>query len=546
MIWERKMSKRHVLGCIVAILINFACGCGESDELSIPTNLAKPYALGSQLVFIDKSLHKAFLLEIDPKKIEPRVTEADLPPQPFLFEKRNGADELLVLCAGQRDEEGEEGVDAALAVIKSKGKDRVRTYDIDEGSNSLIQSKDGRYAFIFMQEQSEDAPLASDRITFSQKVVFIDLEQDPSEADAHYSLLLTSSISDLPTGVTFSPEMTIAGKTRRLAVVYSTALVWLIDLSTPDSPPISIQPNRGQQFNFEQALFDEKNKRLFLRGSNADSITVLDLENTEASGSNVLPLPILRDPRLVGHAPSDMALYELGDRTYLLVVSAGSNYATIIDTDSSTAANVTLPVAANKILIHETSGEGQSSPQALLFSQGSDFNGVTFIDLANIKLEGTEREKAESVEAVYFNENFNRLSVLPNNNYVVLTNSNGSQISLLDLTERNVYPIKTPSQMKVIVDPRIDKLWFEPRLEDEDADRLLYLDLKTFSSEDVRLDEKIDHVVLIGDESNAQIAVVHPSSIGYVTILDAESPSRKKAVSVEGFFMSDVLDRGEQ
>ncbi len=540
------MSEKHLLGFLVGILISFACGCGDSDELSIPTDLLKPRALKSQVVFIDRNLHKAYLLNVDPKKIKPEVTEADLPPQPFLVEKRNGADELLVLCAGQQDEEGEEGADAALAVIDSKG--HVKTYDIDKGSNSLIQSEDGRYAFIFIQERGEDDPLAINGIFFEQKVVFIDLDREPSEEEAYNSLLLGNSISNVPTGVTFSPEITIAGQPRRLAVIHSTALVWLIDLSTPNSPPISIQPNVGQQFNFEEALFDAKNKRLFLRGSNTDAINVLDLVDDidAAPAAGILPKPILRDPRLVAQGPSDMALYTLGDRTYLLVVSAGSAFATIIDTDSSTVANVALPVAANRILIPEASEESQSSRRALLYSHGADFKGVTFIDLANINLEGTEREKAESVEAVDFNEIFNRLSVLPNDNYVVLTNSNGSQTSLLDLTERNVYPIKTPSQMKVIVDSRIDKLWFEPQVEDEDGDRLLYLDLETFSSEDVRLDEKIDHVILVGDESNPQIAVVHPSSIGYVTVLDAESPNRDEAVSVEGFFMSDVLDRGEQ
>lgn len=540
------MSKKQVLGIFVALLISLTCGCGDSEKLSIPTHLTKPYAIGSQLVFIDTSLHKAYLLQVDPKEIEPRVTETDLPPQPFLFEKRNGSEELLVLCAGQQDEEGKEGVEAALAVIDIEG--NVKTYDIDAGSNSLIQSEDGRYAFVSIQERSEDEPLAIDQISFQQKVVFIDLDKDPPDQDARNSLLLSSSISDVPTGVTFSPEMSIAGKTRRLAVIHSRSIVWLVDLNTPNSPPISIQPNIGQQFNFEQALFDANENRLFLRGSSSDSIIVLDLvEDTEAAGSNVLPLPILRDPRLVAHGPSDMALYTLSDqRTYLLVVSAGSNYATIIDTGSSTAANVNLPVAANRIFIPEASAEFPSSRQALLYSDGMGSTGVTFIDLESIDLEGTEREKAESVEPVYFNNTFDEVSILPNSNFAVLTNSSGSQISLLDLDERNVYPIQIQSQMNVIVDSRIDKLWFEPRLADENADRLLYLDLATLSSENIRLDEKIDSVVLVGDETNPQIAVVHPSSIGYVTVLDADSPNRDNAVSVEGFFISDVLDRGEQ
>ncbi|MBN1654733.1 MAG: hypothetical protein JXA30_13260 [Deltaproteobacteria bacterium] len=542
------MSARCFISSVLFFLILLAYGCGERDDLAIPVDLMQPLALGPKVVFIDKSLYKAYLLDVTKKEIEPKVTAADLPPRPLLVQKRNQVDELLILCAGQQDTEGKEEKPAALAVLKSDG--GVRKYEIERGFNSLIQSQDGRYVFLSVQGQTEDDPTATNTIVLPQNVMFIDLEKKPSDESARFSLLLGNSISNVPTGVSFSPEMSVAGKSRRLALIQSTDIVWLVDLSTPDSPPIFIQPNVGQQFSFEQALFDEKKKRLFLRGSNTDTINILDFaEDTDASSAtDMLPLPVLRDPRLVAQGPSDMALYTVGDRTYLLVVSNGSNVATIIDTDSSTVATVALPVVANRILMFSSTAASESeapSAQALLYNHGGQYNVVTFIDLANIDLEGTERLKAESVESVYFDTYFDQLSVVPNGNIVVLINTNGKQVSLLDLAERNVFPIKTPSQMKVIADSRVNKLWFEPRTNDQNNDRLVYLDLETFSSEDVRLDSQIEHALLVGTEAEAQIAIVHPSSIGYVTVLDAKSPSRKSAVSVEGFFISHVLDRGE-
>jgi hypothetical protein len=38
---------------------------------------------------------------------------------------------------------------------------------------------------------------------------------------------------------------------------------------------------------------------------------------------------------------------------------------------------------------------------------------------------------------------------------------------------------------------------------------------------------------------------LHPSGVGYLTVLDADEPSRETARSLRGFMVTDLLEQGE-
>jgi hypothetical protein len=541
----KQMKTRQPFYFLLGLIFILLSACGGREKLSIPTDLMEPQSLESHLVFIDKTLHNAYLIDVRKNHFEPTVTSVELPPQPFMVEKRKGdnANELLILCAGQQDTEEQEESPAALAVLQDDGK-TVRKYSFERGFNSFIQSEDGKYAFIFFSESTGKSVEINDLPTMKQKVIFIDLEEQPS-ADPIPSRLLDNLVSDVPTGVDFSPLMTIAGKQRRLAVVHSTSLVWLIDLTTPDAAFLTVEPERDEQFSFEQVLFDSKEPRLYLRGTSSQSIYYIDLVATTDTSSKSDFTAVVEDPRIVGAVPSDMALYTVDKEPFLLVVSASSIQAFILDTNSSDTTTVPIQRGANRILIFSSdngSNSSVASPMALVYNQNADFSTVSFIDVAKIDLSGTDTKKSESVETVSLDSTFNHLEAVPNKPYALLTNANSKQISILNLMKRTINPIETSFQMTVIADSRSNKLWFG----NESGERLGYLDLDTFMSGDVRLDSTIEYVLLIGTTDQPKIAVVHPSSIGYVTVLDAVTPSRKTAESVEGFFVSKLLDRGER
>jgi hypothetical protein len=41
------------------------------------------------------------------------------------------------------------------------------------------------------------------------------------------------------------------------------------------------------------------------------------------------------------------------------------------------------------------------------------------------------------------------------------------------------------------------------------------------------------------------VVILHQGSIGYLTVLDADRPTREYARSLRGFLVADLLDRGE-
>jgi hypothetical protein len=69
------------------------------------------------------------------------------------------------------------------------------------------------------------------------------------------------------------------------------------------------------------------------------------------------------------------------------------------------------------------------------------------------------------------------------------------------------------------------------------------LDLETGTPGEVLLDANIAQLVPLFDAG--LMAVIHPSQVGHVTVLDLEAPDRQNARSVRGFVLAAALDRGE-
>ena len=64
------------------------------------------------------------------------------------------------------------------------------------------------------------------------------------------------------------------------------------------------------------------------------------------------------------------------------------------------------------------------------------------------------------------------------------------------------------------------------------------LDLKTLIPSRILLDADARQVVSLGDE----LAVIHPSQSGFVTLFDADKPSLGSARALLGFFWDGVLE----
>jgi hypothetical protein len=169
--------------------------------------------------------------------------------------------------------------------------------------------------------------------------------------------------------------------------------------------------------------------------------------------------------------------------------------------------------------------------RALLY--GDNATGVTFFDAEDL---GDSPE--DKLEVVSTPVPANGILTLQDEGKVMLLQATG--VSVLDLIERTLTPISAGSSLGLkdaLFDEKHERLWVAP----PSQTRIGSLDLETGMTGEVRLDAAIESVVpMFG---MGRLVAIHAGDLGYITLLELDQPDREHAVSVRGFFASDVLDR---
>ena len=536
-----------------ALLALLVSGCEfEGQSGAGERSFLAPAALEGRAVLVDEEQHEALIFDVSSadRALEPLA--ASLPKNPRLVVARGGGEgELLVLCAGEHDAtKGEEP--AVLAVLDGFGV--ARRYTLSAEFNALVQSDDGRYAFLFFDANARQKV---DRLLFNpNEVAVVDLSAEPDEASNPRRRSLTS-LGGVPSKVVFSPPMEIAGKSRRLAVVLFDSDVALLDLSAPERPPVTVELSYGvsggggaaveQSLGLAQVLFGEAEGKIYLRGERAQSIYVLLLAASSGGTQNDFSVAI--NQLFVGSPATDMALFNGpagdagqsgGSASRLLVVApsgsaggGGSGVVLGIDAASSTVTTVPLDRPASAIHLFEGSSPfevDRVEQRALLYSAGT--SSVTFVDLEDFEANGRRSTELLTLDSTY-------ARVLGVDEQRVLLIHQGQGLSVLDLERRAVEPISAAVNLAdAIPDPDNGKLWLGPRL----GSHVGFLDIETSHPDDVQLDAPLESFLVVPHEQAPKVVVVHPSTHGYFTVLDARAPSRDTAFSVRGFLLDGVLD----
>jgi len=503
-----------------------------------------PIALENHLVFIDQEENTAYLLEAVRSNPSPKPLRVQLPPNPIQAMQRKGSDndELLLLCMGQEESEEEDRVPPTLVVLNGKGIDR--SYELTARFTGLISSADGRYAFLFFmnpnpQTLDEVDSLVSfsnqfdPLISFTNQVAFIDLNQDPKAGQNPVLPRLNSDDDSIPSSVAFSQKFAIGDKTHRLAVVLFDAQISILDLDYLKERRATSIPLEG--VTPEQILFGEEDSKIYVRGSSSSEIYVVLLtpnpNNTDTEGNDFsASLNILG----AGQQPTDMALYQDNGKTKLLAISAGGKKAVVLDTSSGKRSEIPFTIQANRILMYKAKAphDDYVEKRALLYQENENGTAIAFLDI-----EGLEERLERNLESVQLNNSYNSTTILKENHLLMLTD-NQSSLSLLNLPERTVSPAVTPNIREIIPDLQSNKLWLTPDYQK----KIGFLDLKTMEPGEVRLDAEVTRIIPLTSGKNKRIAILHPGTVGYLTLLDAVAPSRDTAVSLQGYFISNILN----
>ena len=64
------------------------------------------------------------------------------------------------------------------------------------------------------------------------------------------------------------------------------------------------------------------------------------------------------------------------------------------------------------------------------------------------------------------------------------------------------------------------------------------------TGDELRLDASIRSLLPMFKRD--RLLVLHEESLGYVTLVDAERPDREHALSLRGFFVNQLFDRGDR
>jgi len=520
-----------VSGCA---LVDPLIGDREGDYSQSLELHSDAVGLGSSLVMVGATSKKAFLLDLRELGKLPEVVE--LPSDPALVVKRNKADdeapeEALVLCRGQRGTAEEDPQPSVLRVIEADG--GARSYTLGSPFDALAQSDDGKYVLAYRTS-------TGDRLLENpNEIAIVDLDAAEDDDDAVHTRTLRS-FGDAPSKIVFSPEMSILNEQRRLAVVLSTRNVTLIDLAHLDREETTVQLSQqiGSAVSPTQVLFSTVDPVLYVRGTTADDLFAFDLTERpggiedEDGGLHNDFRPTINQLG-VGARPSDMALYGTGDDARLITVTDGGGFLVVVSTGTGQSTSVQLDVSAQGLLVFDAPSPRDDTvqPRALLYQLGT--TTVTFADLADIEERGTR-----NLDTLTLDQSIERLIPMLSETAVLAMHDEG--VSLIDLASRTVSPISSNVGLSdAMFDQAGRRFWVAP----PNQPWVGMLDLETGAPRETLLDANIEVAVPLFEEG--LLAIVHPSDIGHVTVIDIDRPDRENARSTRGFLLATALDRGE-
>jgi hypothetical protein len=514
-----------------------ACRAWEPAYSERPS-LLPPVALDGRVALVETTNARVFL--VDPARPEAGARVVAVARGPVVASRRQSKDELLVLSRGERGEPGVAPAPPALTIVPTDPAVAPRVLTLGSRFNALAQSDDGRFLVAHFAADTG----AGDTLLNPNEISIMDLNAGTPAVPR-----TIRSFGSVPDQVVFSPPLDLPDGARNLAVILSQSFVTLLDLDHPTRPEITVPltlPDDHRALRPVQVLFERKDPAIYVRADGANdiySLRLLPLAAAErAPGGNDFT-PALSQ-LAAGTAPADMALFDSAEGPRLLVVSAGSSDAFVIDARTSRSTRIALDEPASRIHLFEGTGPGdpKSRPRALLIGTGLDSRSISFLDLAELELQGRRNLDSRPMGAPALDSLFFPARGLA----VVLHRAQpgSAGVSVIDLSQRTVAPILAEVPPSRIA-PSADKIWVGPT----SGTRLGFINLITLAPGEVRLDAPITAILPLpkGADGKNRVVVVHGDNpAGSLTVLDGDQPQRATAHALVGFLLQDLLERQDR
>ncbi len=490
--------------------------CGGQDAVQRVELLDAPVALDSHVVWIDEASQQALVLDVGKKSVSSELSRYQLPTSPKRVWRRAQHNELLLLSYG-----GDAG-EAELSRISDK--EVVASFPIGARFDVVSQSSDGRYAIAWFSGNRDEA---DDSLLFNpNEIAIVDLENSPDQAVATQSL---RGLGAAPRGVIFSPAMQVGDKSHRLALVLYDSHVVIIDVEHPERPAYTVEFSAQQGIGLNRVVFGSKEGKFYLLAQNSSDVFVVSLSPAGSNRKNDF------EPSLnqlgAGARPTDMVPYGEGAEARLLAVS--DNALLIIEAGANRVTPIALEHRAQSVLLFQGTSPSDSAVRQRALVYGSSGDRVTFVDLDNI-----EERTSRNLESVRVHPGQTAVSRL-DDGLVLLARSNG--LSLLNLERRATSELTAISNVAVVPTPDLRRIW----VPDKGAGILGYVDYSSDSNKtnQVKVDGAFEHVLFFTEGEYKRVVLVHSSTAGRVTVLDASEPRNGDAVALRGLFYPAPLDQ---
>jgi hypothetical protein len=527
--------------------LTLVLACEQTGETSLSNfhSFLPMVALTNSVAYLDSTSGSAFLLDPADPALRPRIVPTGK--SPIVADKRNGANQLLVLTHGVQGDVNVEAEPARLFVIDPASSNPPASYELPGRYDQLAQSDDGTFAVLYYSASSG----ANGSTLYNPNDLAV-VTLDGSKPLANRPI---RSLGSTPSGVSFSPPgWTLFGGPRKLAVVLALNYVTLLDLDQPSHIEITIPlvPNGQQTVTPKQVLFDMTGPVVYVRADGSNDIFQISLAQgapaDQAANPNSNDFHVFLSLLGSGSRPSDMAIFDAGDgSTRLAVTTPDTRQLAVLDPKTGNATSVSTGAQVNQILKFHGLSPRSSEPQdrAMLWGLDTGATALVFADLQEV-----ETTKALAIESWSTSAQVSQVTPLPGN--IALLQQGSMSLSIVNLVERTIEPIGSSGALAdvTIETSAASRLWGT-----NGGDRLEYLDLvdhgrgRLFAGE-VILDQGIASISPLSAPSAdgkryLVLEMQEATKVGYVTVLDADQPDRKGARSVYGFLLTDYLERGQ-
>jgi hypothetical protein len=508
------MSKLRNKAFAALLLLTGACH-EPRQELEQAPGWGAPIAVNDRIAWVGTGNSQVAWLDAGATTPTATVFREAIAGNALSWQVRAGSSDLLVLC------EGQEEADSTFLSVLTRGKARV-DYALGAAYGVIHQSEDGRFLVL-----SSDPARPTNLVSNANDISIIDLAAKPSDSNPSQRTLRSSG--DTPSQILFSPPMQVGDNSKRLALVFYTSSVSLVDLEHLDRPEYTVELTSTASLELKGASFNAEAGRIYLYSAQSQDVYELQLTPSDGTRTNDY-LPTLNQLGM-GASVAALANYSQGDNQYVIASSYG-NAAVVVDTQSGETVTVPLSSAPDQIKIFDREPDSDGGLVALLMGTGT---GVYFVDLDTVL-----QRPENSLETLTLADAPSAIVPAGEGRFILVHAQSG--LSVLDEQERTLRPLNTGVTLTEapVYDDKSQRAWL--RLQEQA--QVAYFDLEGLQPRLLQLDDSVQSLLRVNG-NHPRLVAVHSGGSGYVTLIDAKTPTQPSSQSLRGFLMADLLEEGK-